>query len=80
MRGLLSRVKAIRMLKLIVWFCVLTINISCVAGIVLVCTVCLDADRADAIVRILTVMAGVDGGELLLSASVRLWGKDNKEE
>jgi hypothetical protein len=80
MRGLLSRLKAVRMLKLVVWFCLISLHISCFAGIVIACTVVPDTDRAGMITTILTILSGVDGGELLISAGVRLWGKDEKKE
>ena len=82
MRGLMSRLKAIRMLKLIVWFCLLTLNLAYASAFILTFTAVPDADRADLVSRILTTMAATNGGELLLSAGVRLWGKteDKKEE
>jgi len=81
MRGLLSRLKAVRMLKLVVWFCLISLHTACFAGIVIACTIVPDADRASMITTILTILSGVDGGELLISAGVRLWGKsDEKKE
>jgi hypothetical protein len=77
-RGLLSRFKAVRMLKLVVWFCLFSLHVACFAGVVIACTLVPDNDRADMITTILTILAGVDGGELLISAGVRLWGKNEK--
>lgn len=79
MRGLLTRLKAVRMLKLVVWFCLISLHLACFAGIVIACTLVPDTDRADMITTLCTILSGVDGGELLISAGVRLWGKNDKD-
>jgi hypothetical protein len=81
LKGLLSKLKAARMLKVVVWFCLITLNAAYIAAFLLTFTAIPDANRADLVGKILTIMATTNGGELLLSAGVRLWGKsDEKKE
>lgn len=79
MSGLLPRIKAIRMLKLIVWHSMVFLDLLYISAFVAACVIVPAADSADLIKHVLTLAAGTHGGELLLTAALRLWGKDNKE-
>jgi hypothetical protein len=68
------------MLKHVVWFCIASVNLACAGAIVIACTIVPESGRADMIISVLTILAGFNGGELIASAGVRLWGKDEKKE
>ena len=76
MTGLLSRIKAIRMMKIIVWHSMIFLDLLYIGAFVAACTIVLPANRADLIKSIMMYSATTHGGELLLTAALRLWGKE----
>jgi hypothetical protein len=80
MSALLSKVKAIRMLKLIVWHSMIVLDLLYICAFVAACTIIPDDGRVELISTVLTLAAGTHGGELLLSAAIRLWGKEKEGE
>jgi hypothetical protein len=74
--GLLSRIKKVRMLKLIVWHSMIFLDMLYIAAFVAACAVVQASDKADLISDIMKYAAGTHGGELLLTAALRLWGKE----
>jgi hypothetical protein len=80
MIALLTKVRAIRMLKLIVWHSMIFLDLLYIGAFIAACTVIPDDGRVELISNVLTLAAGTHGGELLLSAGIRLWGKDEKGE
>jgi len=80
MSALLSKIKAVRMLKLIVWHSMIFLDLLYIGAFVAACTVIPAENRVELISQILTLAAGTHGGELLLTAAIRLWGKNEKGE
>ena len=76
MAGLLSKIKAIRMMKIIVWHSMIFLDLLYIGAFVAACTIVLPANRAELIKSIMTYAATTHGGELLLTAALRLWGKE----
>jgi hypothetical protein len=76
MSGLLTKLKAVRMMKIIVWHSMIFLDLLYIAAFIAACTVVLPANRGDLLKHILTISAGTHGGELMLTAALRLWGKE----
>lgn len=77
MSGLLSKMKAIRMLKAIVWHSMIFLDLLYISAFVAACTIVPKEDSASLITSILTFAAGTHGGELMITAAIRLWGKED---
>jgi hypothetical protein len=72
----MTKIKAIRMLKLIVWHSLIFLDALYVGAFVAACTIVPPANSAELLKSILTIAAGTHGGELMLTAALRLWGKE----
>jgi hypothetical protein len=80
MSRLLSKVKAVRMMKLIVWHSMIFLDALYISAFIAACTVIPGEYRVELITHILTLAAGTHGGELMLSAALKLWGKDKNDK
>ncbi len=72
--ALMGRRKTVRMLKVIVTYCIVFTSLLYVVGIVLACTIVPAGDRADLLAKVLYYATWTYGGELLMSALVKLLG------